>query len=381
MARKLRILQILRAPVGGLFRHVRDLTEGLAARGHEIAVLADSQSSDALTEPRLAELGQFAKLGIYRASIPRVLGPGDVSTPIIARRLCKKLSIEVVHGHGAKGGFSARLARAGRRHSVALYTPPGGVLHYKSDSLNGRIFDTLERAVLPLTAAIIFESEFALSAFEDRFGPPKCPHPVIHNGLNASDFQRVAVSSDVKDFAFVGELRELKGITYLLEALKGVQGPDGRPATLVIAGDGPLRAELEMTAAQGELGQRVVFRGVKPAREVFAEGRCVVVPSLAESLPYVVLEATAARRPVIATKVGGVAEIFGPTAHKLIPSADVTSLRRELQGFMDHPEAAEAEMTERFKFVSQHFTTAGMCDSIESLYFESLDQAEATTSS
>ena len=53
-ARKLRILQVLRAPVGGLFRHVADLTRELAARGHEVGIVVDSLATDGQTESRLA---------------------------------------------------------------------------------------------------------------------------------------------------------------------------------------------------------------------------------------------------------------------------------------------------------------------------------------
>ena len=73
----LRILQILRAPVGGLFRHVRDLTEELGRRGHHVGVIADSITSDALTAERLDALKPFASLGIHSLPMPRTLGFAD----------------------------------------------------------------------------------------------------------------------------------------------------------------------------------------------------------------------------------------------------------------------------------------------------------------
>ena len=106
--------------MGGLFRHVYDLTHELAARGHQIGIVADSLHTDALTEERLGKLRPLAPLGIHALPMPRVFGLGDVSTPFAVRKLADRLEIDVLHGHGAKGGFNARLARIGARQRVSL---------------------------------------------------------------------------------------------------------------------------------------------------------------------------------------------------------------------------------------------------------------------
>lgn len=372
--RPLRILQILRAPVGGLFRHVGDLTQALAARGHEVGVVVDSLSADALTAERLETLKAAARLGIHSSPMPRVIGPGDLSTPLRLRRLARELRIDVLHGHGAKGGLNARLAAMGSKERVALYTPHGGVLHFSPRSPSGLMFQNFERMLLPLTGAVIFESAFARRSFHELIGVPRCPDPVIHNGLRAAEFEPVTPAPDAADFVFIGEFRTLKGIHVLLEALVGVRARDGRPATLVMAGGGPdFETFKEQVAALG-LSERVTLPGVQPARPTLARGRCAVVPSLKESLPYVVLEAAAAARPVIATNVGGLAEIFGPTAGSLLPAGNVAALRGALQAFMDDPARAEAEMRLRFDHVREHFSLDHMADKIEALYRQVLAQ-------
>ena len=108
-----------------------------------------------------------------------------------------------------------------------------------------------------------------------------------------------------------------------------------------MAGDGPARAELEARIAELGLASRITLVGAQPARAMFARGRAVVVPSLAESLPYVVLEAAAAGLPVIATKVGGIAEIFGPTAGSLLPPGDAEALARAMSRVLDDPASAQ----------------------------------------
>ncbi len=366
--RPLRILQILRAPIGGLFRHVNDLTRELASRGHEIGIVADSLTSDGLTAERLNKLSPYAKLGIHSTPMPRTVGIGDLTSPFRIRQIAKDLDVQVLHGHGAKGGLNARWARIGAKNRVALYTPHGGVLNYKVGSPVGLVFRLFEKMIVDLTDGFIFESAFAQQAFFEKIDHPRQPTPVIHNGLAPDEFEPIVPGPDAKDFVFIGEFREMKGIRYLIEAISEVRAPGGRPATMVMAGDGPDMPAVKAQIAQLGMQDRITLLGARPARPTLALGRCEVVPSLAESLPYVILEAASAARPVIATDVGGVSEIFGPTAGSLIPAADSAALRRSMQAFMDDPAAADAEMRERLDFIRHRFSLKHMADQIEQLY-------------
>lgn len=372
MAEPLRILQILRAPVGGLFRHVNDLTRELAARGHAIGIVADTITSDALTAERLGSLAPLCSLGIHQFPMPRTIGAGDFTTPFKVRALARRLNVDVLHGHGAKGGVQARFARAGRNGRVALNTPHGGVLNYKPGSLQGNFFRAIERGIMRWTDAYIFESRFAQQAFNAQLGKPPCPGPVIHNGLTPEGFVPVVPDLDARDFVFIGEFREVKGISYLLEALAQAKSPDGRPATLAMAGGGPDLDAIKAQIARLGVEARVDLLGVKPARPTLKRGRCLVVPSLAESLPYVILEAASAGRPVIATDVGGVAEIFGPTSESLVPAANSEALRIEMQRFLDDPESSDREAEKRLGYIRAGFSVSHMTDQIESLYREIL---------
>lgn len=366
--RPLRILQVLRSPVGGLFRHVADLTRALAARGHLVGIVVDELTGDALTADRLAALSPHAALGIHPMAMPRLLGPGDFAVPFSLRALNKRLEVDVLHGHGAKGGLHARLAR--RAHQVAIYTPHGGVLHFSPRSPAGRAFMTIERALVGRSDTIVFESHFARATYERQIVVPKCPVAVVHNGLTPDEFVRVPPDADAADFVFVGELRDLKGIFVLVEAMARLD----RPATLVLAGDGQARAALEARIAELGIGDRVTLAGAQPARAMFARGRCAVVPSLAESLPYIVLEAVAAGLPVIATRVGGVAEIFGPTEGSLIAASDAGALSAAMNHVLADPAAAATEAVGRLGHVRATFSLNMMTDGIEAVYRKALSR-------
>ncbi len=353
----------MRAPVGGLFRHVADLTRELAAGGHSIGLVVDSLANDSQTETLLAELSEHATLGIHRFDMPRLFGKGDLTTPFAVAGLARRLDVDILHGHGAKGGFYARLALYGRTRAKGFYTPHGGVLHYPVNSRSGRLFHRIERLLMAKTSAIIFESAYAQNTYSALIGAPTCPAEIIHNGLRPEEFVPVQSGPDAADFVFVGELRTLKGIFPLVEALARLPG-----ATLVMAGDGAERPELERRIDTLGLKDRVQLVGSRPARQVFAMGRCAIAPSLAESLPYVVLEAAAAQLPVISTRVGGISEIFGPTSDRLVPADDPLALASAMQAFLDSPAKADEEMKQRLQHITENFSVQRMTISIERLY-------------
>lgn len=364
----LRVLQILRAPVGGLFRHVADLTKALSASGHSVGIVVDSLANDAQTELLLAKLEADAALGLHRFPMPRLFGAGDLSTPFAVSALARRLNTDIIHGHGAKGGFYARLAAYGLNKAKVFYTPHGGVLHFPANKPSGKLFHRLERTLMAKTSAIIFESAYAQKTYSSLIGAPTCPSTIIHNGLRPGEFEPISHQANASDFVFVGELRSLKGIFPLVEALARVSRPDGSPANLVMAGDGPDRIGLERLIGQLGLDDRVKLVGSRPAREVFAMGRIAVVPSLAESLPYVVMEAAAAQLPIIATRVGGIAEIFGPTADQLIAPDDAEALAVAMHDMLANPAEAARVMRARLAHVQAGFSVARMAGAIEALY-------------
>ena len=87
------------------------------------------------------------------------------------------------------------------------------------------------------------------------------------------------------------------------------------------------------------------------------------------------LEAAAARLPVIATGVGGVPEIFGPTSARLVPAGDSQALAAAMQQALDAPQTAQAEMLDRLAHVESHFSLGTMTGSIEALYRSLLGRA------
>lgn len=368
--RKLRILHCLRAPVGGLFRHVRDLARAQAERGHEVGVICDAATGDALTNVRLAALTPSLALGLVRTPMSRDVGPADVGATLRTRAVARVLAVDVLHGHGAKGGAYARLAaRALTRRGqpiVAVYTPHGGSLHYDPASLVGRAYMAAERALARISDAIVFESAYSARVFATKVAVPPCPAPVVHNGLLPDELVPVAPAADAADLLFVGELRVLKGVDLLLEAI-AMLAPS-RPCTALIVGAGPDGAAFRARAAALGIADRVTFAGPMPAREAFRRGRVLVMPSRAESFPYVALEGAAAGLPLVASDVGGLNEIVCGTDTPLVPAEDAAALAAAIDAVLANPTLARARASRLGEAVARRFTVDAMADAVLDIY-------------
>jgi glycosyltransferase involved in cell wall biosynthesis len=366
---QLNILHCLRAPVGGLFRHVLDLAVTQSAMGHRVGIVCAS-TGDSLTESRLLAVATALKLGLHRLPMGREIGLADVRAWRQIGALAAELDLDILHGHGAKGGAYARLAARTMRNNQpqlrCFYTPHGGSLHYPTTSMAGKFYRALERRLEGFTNGILFESQFAADRYSQQFGQPACAVKVVVNGLSEAEFKPVPPNADAADFIFVGELRMLKGVDVALDALAIVQ--DERPASAVFVGSGPDAAAFKEQARRLGLQDCVSFPGAMKARDAFALGRILLVPSRAESLPYVVLEGIAAEVPLIATNVGGIPEIVPHAFGPLLPPGDATALAAAMVRLMSDADAAR-KRAKALKFVvQQHFNVATMSHGVTQFY-------------
>jgi glycosyltransferase involved in cell wall biosynthesis len=359
-----RVLHVMRLPMGGLFRHVQDLVLGQQENGIAVGVVcAEPAPGDTVSAKRLAALEPHCGLGLHLLPMSRLPGIGDLVNIREVGVLTRWLKPDVVHGHGAKGGLLARLAPAPGA-TVRVYTPHGGSLHYDATSPQGFAYLAAERLMRARTGGIIFESEFSRAAYFHKIGRPGGLATVIHNGVSETEFEPVAPAESLADFLFIGELRMLKGISTLIEAASLMN----RPVHLRIVGAGPDRARFEEMAKRVGAHVRMEFMGPMPARDAFRLAKAVVLPSWKESLPYVVLEAAAAGLPLIATRVGGIPEIFGPDAGRLVPPTDAAALSAAMELVLADPADAIAAAAGLRARVMAHFSAARMVESVGHFY-------------
>ena len=358
----MRILHIFRAPVGGLFRHVRDLAREQARAGHEVGIICDTSGGEA-AESTLAALAPEMALGVTRIAMPRLPHPADLEALSEVRAQLREKRPDVAHGHGAKGGLYARLAARGAG-ARAVYTPHGGSLHYSWRSPAGALFLLAERWLLRRTDGLVFVCAFERNTFAAKIGRPPCPHTVAHNGLDESEFTPAPLAPDAADVLFIGEMRRLKGVDVLIEALALLK-EGGRAVSALLVGDGPDRAEFAGLVQAKGLAQAVAMPGAMPAAAAFPLGRVVVVPSRAESFPYVVLEAQAAGRPVIASRVGGIPEML--PEEMMVPPGDAPALAAKIAQTLNDADAMPRARA-RIDTLKERFSTRRMAAEILSFY-------------
>ncbi|MGD9925425.1 MAG: glycosyltransferase family 4 protein [Pseudorhodoplanes sp.] len=336
----MRIVHVLRSPVGGLFRHVADVVRGQSARGHDVGLVCDSLTGGEHAEKVLDGLSEHLPLGLSRIPMARHIGIGDLAATRHVARAVAQAAPDIVHGHGAKGAAYTRLAVAAGG-PLRVFTPHGGSLLFEPGTAMGRFYLTLEKLLNRRTDLFLFESAFIERLYRAKVGEPSATARIVPNGVGAEEFAAVAPYPDATDLLYIGELRTLKGVDILLGAMTKLR-ERGLSLTATIVGAGTARDDLGRQAEQAGLAGAVRFLPPMPARQAFALGRIMAVPSRAESFPYIVMEAAAAGKPLIATRVGGIPDMFGPLADRLVRPDDCDAFERALHHAVNDPERIAA---------------------------------------
>lgn len=371
----LKIIHVLRAPLGGLFRHVLDLAREQIARGHRVGMIADSLTGGDRANEVFAELEPSLALGLLRLPIKRNPHVTDIANLWKIVRHCARLQPDILHGHGSKGGFYARLPGflPGGASAIRVYTPHGGSFNYRPGSPLHRLYMLAEGLLVRSTDLFLFESAFIGKCFESYVGKTNKISRIVLNGISDAEFEAVHPEADAFDLVYVGELRSAKGIDTFIDALALLKYQQAKRYTALLVGTGPDRRALTAQAAARGVSDQISFPGAMAARNAFRKGKVMIVPSRAESLPYVVLEAAGARVPMIATNVGGIPEIYGPYADRLIPSDNSAVMADAIQRIMAMEPARRAAQSEQLgSFVQSKFHISDMTDAVLEGYCQAL---------
>jgi len=364
----LRILHAVRAPVGGIVRHILDVANGQADRGHLVGIVADSLTGGERADAAFAEIAPRLKLGVHRIPIRREPHPTDLFAWMRFAALVRKLKPDVLHGHGAKAGAFVRL-KGSSKSTIRVYTPHGGSLHYPLTTMKGAFYSRLERALMNRTDLFLFESAFARDTYQRIVGRPAGVVKCVFNGVTANEFDPITTADDATDVVYVGEFRHIKGADLLIDAVARLRA-DGKQVRLTLAGDGEETANLKAQIQRLNLGDAVRFIGHVKARYGFSKGQLLVVPSRGDSMPYVVIEAAAAGVPMVAANVGGIPEIFGPHTDALFAPNIVGAMADAIETALDDPAAAAERAKSLRERIFQHFSQKAMVEGIMAGYRE-----------
>jgi glycosyltransferase involved in cell wall biosynthesis len=359
-ARPVRLLLVVDSlEVGGAERHVVDLAVALGREGYEVTVACSIGGglSEPLEEANVPVRPLLDKLVKRRVS---------VAFARELRRLIREERFDLVHAHIYASAAAAAIAVLGT--GVPLV-----VTEHTEALWQGRRDRWASRRVYRRAEHIIAVSSAIRRRLIERDAVPPERITAIHNAvIPASGAPPGALPDDLRAGPLVGVVARLqpeKGVADFLKAATRVSAslPESR---FLVAGDGPLREELLALAERLGVGERVRFLGYRAdARALIGLLEVLVVPSLTEGAPLIVLEAMAAGIPVVASAVGGIPDqIRHDREGLLVPAGDPAALGETLLELLQDPGRARSLGEAGRRRADSEFSHATMVRRIEGVY-------------
>lgn len=293
---------------------------------------------------------QIADSGItvFSLDLPDQPGPRDLLTGIVRlARAFDEHQVDLVQALLYRANFMAPLSAR-----ISSRRPPVISGHRSLAPLGGRVAVFSARLTQRLASAMVANSEAVRDHIVAHEGARHERVEVIYNGVDLESYKgrdraeiraSLGLKEDTMVFGAAGRMMPVKGYDDLLRALAKVDVP-GVHKMLLLAGDGDERPRLEGLARELGLEKRVRFLGFrKDIAELYRAFDVFVLSSLREGFPNVVIEAMASGCPVVATRVGGVAEIVEHDQSGLVvPASNPEALAEALERL-----AGDSELRER----------------------------------
>ena len=324
------LLAITLAEVGGAQSYVAALLPALAER-YDVVLAAHGEGP--LREVAARTGVRFVPLEHVRRPINPVQ---DVAGLLELTRLLRRERPQILHASSSKAGVLGRVAATLARVPIRFFTVHGWAFSAYS-GLPGFLYRVADRLMAPLTTVTICVSEQELAAGLEAGACRPDRSVVIHNAVDVAAAPRSRHDRAVPRLIAVGRLKAPKDFMTLVRALTAL--PEGSFEALIV-GDGPDRPQVEAEIRRLGLGERVELTGERSdVPELLAASDVFVLSSRSEGLPVSVLEAMAAELPVLASAVGGLAELVddGETGI-LVPAGDERALAEALGRLVEQPD-------------------------------------------
>jgi glycosyltransferase involved in cell wall biosynthesis len=342
--------------------------------GHDVSVL----TTDRIMQQVLSEKGiRSVSVDVIRREISPLR---DLKGLFRLYKMLREGGYALVHTHTSKGGVVGRLAARMAGVPIVVHTVHGFAFHEESPTGELVVYSLIERLAARWCDALVTVSEFHRD-WALRLGIG-CPTKVlaIPNGISeqrlasscASDTlrARLKIQSNALFILALGRLAPQKGLEDLLCAVPMMTARLGRPVKTVLVGDGPLLEKLEKIVCDCHLGESVVFAGFHADVGSFLSACDVVaLPSLREGLSIALLEAMAAEKPIVTTRIGSNLEATrNGEAAVLIPPHDPGALAEAIIGLVNDPIRARVLSQKARAIFLENYTERRMLDGYKALY-------------
>ncbi len=366
----MRILHVIsQTRIGGAENFAAQLVRALGERGHAVRLAATRDNGD-LFRTVARDLPVSACRRKARLD-PEVLR-------FLAREI-RTFRPDVLHSHNfGPNSWSRALAMAHPRLKLVCHFHSGRIRSQSRRSV------WIERALNRRASILIAVSEeIARILVADHLIAPRRVR-VVPVGIDMEPLRRAAADESILPagarhrvrLLHIASMTPVKNHRLLLESFAALSGcPD---AALLLAGDGPLRDDVERQVDALGLRDRVAILGERrDIPELLTLSRCTVLPSLAEGLPLAILESMAAGVPVIASRVGGIPNLVddGRTG-MLVPPGDGAELTAAMQRALADPEGIRTMGEQARDFVERKYSIRVIAEEIEKVYRELLRSPE-----
>ena len=297
-------------------------------------------------------------------------------------RLIRAFRPDIVHTHTAKAGFLGRTAAllASRPRPIVVHTYHGHVLRGYFGPLKSRTFRYLERALATVSDRLIGVSAATVDELVGLGVAPRSKFVVVPVGLELEPFLALDLAPDSKLrsevgappgdvlFTYTGRLAPIMRPDTMLRAL-AIARRGGAAVRVAVVGDGTMRPELEQLARELGCADAVSFLGYRRDLPRIAAGSdAALLTSDNEGTPVALIEAAAAGRPAVATRVGGVSDIVVEGTGFLAAPGDCVTIAAQMTRLANDPALRRRMGSSAREHVRQRFSHARLLGDIDALY-------------
>lgn len=376
-ARAEKVVLVCEASGGGVGKHVLDLAEHLPRHGFEVLVVHAASRAEADFVARLARSSEHG-YRVARVDVERAPGPRDALGAWQLHRAVRAFGgADVMHGHSAKGGALARLARWGCARQV-FYTPHAFYAQAPSLSPMARRFYGLAEYGLALATDRVIATSNEEARLARSLGIPDRKVTVVENGIEVRSDEELAqarasaravlgMAADDVVVGFVGRLVPQKAPALAAQVFQRVAQacPSVR---FVLAGDGPEAPAVSRALEESGLGEKVKWLRRASGRDVTPAMDLLLVTSHYEGFPYVMLEALDAGCAIVTTAVGGAADcVVDGRNGTIVRSSDAAALADAVQRFVEAPDRLD-QARQVSRMHARRFEIGRMLDRLVTLY-------------
>lgn len=375
MEKKKKILYVItKSNFGGAQRYVYDLATSLSNEQFDVAVILGGDG-------KLKE--KLNARGIRIITLPNfgrdIHFWNDIKIFFALVRVFQKERPDIIHLNSSKAGglgsLAARIARV--PHIIfTVHGLPSLEPRFTRISFLVAFFSWLS-CVLSTATITVSQADFNTIR---KWPFLSSKTSLIKNGINllptlSKTESRKIIADKIPQLSLaqrvlvgvVAELHENKGLVYLIEAFVTMKNN----AILVIVGEGEERKKLEELIQKKNLQDKIFLAGFMPAEKILSAFDIFALPSLKEGLPYVLLEAGAAKLPVVATNVGGIPDIVENQKNGLlVPPCDSGALANSLSQLIKNAALRKKYGENLFEHIKKHFSFKEMFKQTIAVYIE-----------